>query len=149
MQAEQSLPILKCKNIVCSPRGLAEADGNKVVVFVQAAEVDYIILKHGRPEHRPVVSLSIGAIFTVIGFYGLAELILAPRAWRYELGMMFFGFVGGSIIFDVLKQRHFLEVQKIKGNSRLVFSKATPLAEIRDFCEKVRAIYKYKITEEI
>ena len=102
MQAEQSLPVLKCKNIVISPRGLAEADGKKVVLFVPAIEIDHIILKHGKAEHRPIVSLTIGVIFALIGVYGLVELILAPRGLRYELGMMFFGFVGGSIIFDAL-----------------------------------------------
>jgi hypothetical protein len=59
MKAEQSPPVLKCKNIVASPQGLAEAD------------------------------------------------------------------------------------------CRLVFSKATPLNDIQDFCEKVRATYKYKISEDV
>jgi hypothetical protein len=149
MQAEQSLPVLKCKNIIASPRGLAEADGKKVILFVPGAEIDHVILKYGRAEHRPIVSLTIGVIFALVGIFGLVELILAPRGLRYELGMMFFGFIGGSIIFDALKERHFLEVHKIKGNCRLVFSKATPLNDIQGFCEKVRATYKYKITKEI
>ena len=149
MEAGQSPPVLKCKNIVVSPRGLAEADGKKVILFVPASEVDHIVLKHGRAEHRPIVSLVIGIVFGLIGVWGLGELILAPRGLRYELGMIFFGFIGGSIIFDALKERHFLEVHKTKGDCRLVFSKATPLKDIQDFCEKVRATYKYKITEEI
>jgi hypothetical protein len=149
VQTEQTLPVLKCKNIIVSPRGLAEADGKKVILFVAVADIDHIILKHGRVEHRPIVSLVIGAVFALVGVWGLVELILAPSGLRYELGMIFFGLIGGSIIFDALKERHFLEVHKNKGDCRLVFSKATPLNDIQDFCEKVRATYKYKITEEI
>jgi hypothetical protein len=149
MQTEQPLPVLKCKNIVASPRGLAEADGRKAVMFVPTAEIDHVILKYGKAEHRPLVSLSIGIVLGLLGIAGLIELILAPRGLRYELGMIFFGLIGGSIIFDGLKERHFLEVHKTKGSSRLVFSKGTPLNDIRDFCEKVRTTYRYKITEDV
>ena len=149
MEAEQPLPVLKCKNIVASPRGLAEAAGRKAVVFVPAAEIDHIVLKYGKAEHRPIVSLSIGVILCLVGLAGLVELIIAPRGLRYELGMMVFGVVGGSLVFDGLKERHFLEVHKTKGTSRLIFPKETSLAEIKDFCEKVRATYKYKITEDV
>lgn len=149
METEQSLPVLKCKNVVVSSRGLAEVDGKKLVLFVPASDVDHIVLKFGKSEHRPLVSLLIGTVLGLVGVAGLMELILAPSGLRYELGMIFFGVVGGSIIFDGLKARHFFEVHKTKGNTRLVFSKETPLSEIQDFCGKVRGTYKYKITEEV
>jgi hypothetical protein len=149
MQTQETTSVLKCKNILISLRGLAEVDGKKVVLFVPAAEIDHVILKYGKAEHRPILALLMGVIFALVGVCGLVELILAPRGLRYELGMMFFGFIGGSIIYDALKKRHFLEVHKIKGNCRLVFSKTAPLKDIQDFCEKARVTYKYKITEDI
>jgi hypothetical protein len=96
-----------------------------------------------------VASLSIGIVFSLIGFYGLIELFLAPRGLRYEMGMVFFGVVGGSIIFDSLKKRYFLEVHKSNDVCRLVFSKKAQLNDIQNFCNKVRTTYQFKIEENI
>src|SRR5271170_778684 len=109
MQPTDAAPILKCHNIVVSPRGLAEGDGKRAVLFVPAAEVDRIVLKFGNAEHRPMVSLLIGGALALLGLAGLVELIIAPRGWRYELGTIFFGLIGGSLVFDATKRRYFLE----------------------------------------
>ena len=149
MQPAEEKPLLKCDNIIVSSRGITEADGNKVVVFVPANEIERITLKFGRSEHRPIVSLSIGIILALIGLFGLVEIFWATRGWRYEIGMMLLGAIGGSLIFDTLKQRYFLEVSKKVGMSRLVFSKGAQKSAIENFCKEVRAAYKYDITEQL
>jgi hypothetical protein len=149
MQNAETSPVLKYCNIVVSQRGLAEADGKKAVLFVPAAEVDRIILKFGKAEHRPFVSLLIGMVFTLVGVFGLIELIIATRSWRFDIGLMFLGVIGLSLIFDSIKQRYFFEVHKSKGLCRLVFSKSASLAEIQNYCAKIKEAYCYKITEEL
>jgi len=147
MQTADAAPILKCQNIVVTPRGLAEGDGRKAILFVPAAEVNRIVLKYGNPEHRPIVSLLIGGVLGLLGLAGLVELLLSPRGYRYESGMIFFGLVGGSLIFDATKKRYFLEVHKTKGDCRLIFSRRASRTEVQNFCEKVRSAYKYDISE--
>jgi hypothetical protein len=149
MQSTEGKPVLKYDNVIVSPRGITEADGNKIVVFVPAIEIERITIKFGRSEHRPIVSLSIGIILALIGLFGLVEIFWATRGWRYEIGMMLLGAIGGTLIFDTLKQRYFLEVQKKAGINRLVFSKHAQKIEIQDFCSKVRTIYKYDITDNL
>jgi hypothetical protein len=61
--------------------------------------------------------------------------------------MAAFGVVGGSMIFDTLKQRFFLEVQKKKDVSRLVLSKNAKKKDFQDFCQQLRSIYRYDITD--
>ena len=147
MQSAEDKPVLKCDNIVVSTRGITETDGNKVVIFVPANEIERITLKFGRPEHRPAVSLSIGIIMGLIGLFGLLEIFWATRGWRYEIGMMLLGVIGGSLIFDALKQRHFLEIYKKNDTRRLVFSKTAQKVAIENFCKEIRAAYKYEINE--
>jgi hypothetical protein len=149
MQTSEEASVLKCNNIVISTRGLAEVDGKKIILFVPKDEVNQITLKYGKAEHNPIISLVIGIILALVGLAGLVELILAPRGLRYELGMMFFGFIGGSLLFDSMKQRYFFEILRIKGRCRLVFSKKTTLPEIRDFCQKVQTTYNYKVLENL
>jgi hypothetical protein len=132
-------------NIIASARGITEAHGKKVVIFVPAGEINRITLKFGRSEHRPVISLSIGILLAVAGGLGLVELFLAPRGFRYELGMMFFGALGGSLIFDTMKERYFLEVEKKNGICRLVFSKHANEQEIDSFCKTAKASFDYHI----
>ena len=149
MQTTDATPILKCRNVVVSQRGLAEGDGRKAIVFVPSGEVKRIVLKYGNPEHRPIVSLVIGGFLGLLGLAGIVELFLAPRGLRYELGMIFFGLIGGSLIFDATKKRYFLEVHKTKGDCRLIFSGQASRQEVQDFCEKVRNAYKYDISESL
>src|SRR5882757_2866255 len=103
MKPTEETPVLKYDNILVSSRGLAETDAKKVILFVPSVEVDHIFLKFGRADHRPIISLSLGVILALVGIYGLVEFVLAPRGFRYEMGMLFFGFVGGLLIFDALK----------------------------------------------
>jgi hypothetical protein len=145
MPTTEEKPILKCDNIIVSSRGITETDRNKIIVFVPANEIEKITLKFGRSEHRPIVSLSIGIIFALIGLFGLVDFFWATRAWRYEIGMILLGAIGGSIIFDTLKQRYFLEVNKKTGVSRLVFSKTAQKDAIENFCKEVKTVYKYDI----
>jgi hypothetical protein len=140
-------PVLKCDNIIVSSRGVTEADGNKVVIFVPANEIERITLKFGRPEHRPIIALLIGTIFALIGLFGLFEIFWATRGWRYEIGMMLLGAIGGSLVFDALKQRYFLEVDKKKGVSRLVFSRNVQKDAIENFCKEIEAAYQYNIAK--
>lgn len=149
MQSADEKPVLKYDNIIVSSRGITEADGNKVIVFVPANEIERITLKFGRSEHRPIVSLSIGIILTLIGLFGLVEIFLATRGWRYEIGMMLLGAIGGSLIFDTLKQRYFLEVHKKVGISRVVFSKNAQKDAIENFCKEVKSVYKFDFAEQL
>jgi hypothetical protein len=142
-----SKPILKCDNILVSSRGMAETDAKKVIVFVPAVEINRITLKYGKPDHRPILTMSVGIVLMMIGIFGLVELIRAPQGFRYELGLVAFGLVGVSMVFDSLKQRFFLEVQKKKGMCRLVLSKNAQKKDIHDFCEKLKSIYNYEVTD--
>lgn len=147
MPAEEEKPILRCDTVVVSPRGIAETQGKKAAIFVPAAEIERITLKFGRPEHRPIVSLSIGTVFVLVGILGIIEFIRSMRGYRYEIAMMVFGAIGGTLIFDALKERYFLEVHSKNDVRRLVFSKKAQKNEIDDFCSQIRTIYGYQISE--
>jgi hypothetical protein len=147
MPAEEEKPTLRCDTVLLSSRGIAETHGKKAVIFVPGADIERITLKFGRPEHSPIVSLTIGTAFAVVGILGIIEFFLAMRGWRYEIGMMALGAIGGTIIFDALKERYFLEVHSKNDVRRLVFSKNAQKKEIDDFCDQVSAIYKYQISE--
>lgn len=147
MPSAEEKPVLRYDNILLSTRGIAETHGKKAVIFVPATEIEGITLKFGRPEHRPLVALFIGGVFGLVGVAGLIEFFLAPRGYRYELGMIFFGAIGATIIFDALKERHFLDVQMKKDVRRLVFSKRAQKKDIDDFCSQVRTIYQYQVEE--
>jgi len=148
MQSTEDAPILRYDNILVSPRGVTEVHDKKIVLFVPSAEINNMILKFGRSEHRPIVSMLIGILFILIGIYGLVYLFLAPAAFRYEIGMLLFGVMGDSIVFDALKKRYYLEVYKTKGMCRLVFSKNAKLKDIQDFFGKIRGVYKHQIAED-
>ena len=149
METKENQPVLKYDNLLVSARGITETHGNKVVIFVPAADVDRVALKFGRAEHNLVFSLSIGVVLALVGVFGLIEFIRVPRLYRYELGMAVFGALGGSLIYDALKARFYLEVTRKKGMSRLVFSKKASRSEINNFCLSVRANYAYQIADEI
>ena len=140
---------LRYDNILLTRRGIAEIHGRKVVIFIPAADIKSITLKYGRPEHRPIISLTIGAIFAIIGILGLVDFFFAMAAFRYELGAIAFGVIGASIIYDVLKQRFFLEVQSPKGPRRLVLSKHAQKNGLQTFCDDARKIYQHDITYAI
>src|SRR5580692_5705573 len=110
MPPTEEKPVLKYDNIVVSTRGMAEVHGKKVVIFVPAAEIDRVTLKFGRAEHNPMASLCIGGVLALVGIYGLIVFITGKKGNRYDLGLMALGIIGGSLIFDTLKQRYFLEI---------------------------------------
>jgi hypothetical protein len=138
---------LKYDTIAVTPRGMAETHGKKIVLFVPAGEINRITLKFGRAEHRPAVSLTIGILLGLVGIWGLIGCFNPAKENRYYLGLIALGIFGGSIIFDTLKKRYFLEVDKKNDMCRLVFSKKAKKSEIDDFCNKVRTAYKYEITD--
>ena len=140
---------LKYDNVVVTPRGMAETYGKKIVIFVPATEIDRVTLKFGRSDHRPIFSMTLGIVFALIGIFGIVEFFLAMGGYRYELGMVAFGIIGGSMIFDTLKERYFLEIDKKTGLCRLVFSKEAKKDEVVEFCNKVRTTYNYQINDDI
>ena len=86
----------------------------------------------------------------LVGLFGLIEFVfINMRGYRYEIGMMLFGAIGGSIIFDTLKERYFLEIDSKAGPRRLVFSKQVQRKDIDEFCNKVGTVYNYQITDGI
>jgi hypothetical protein len=145
MESSEQKPVLRYDNVVISADGMTEAHGRKMIIFVPAADIERVTLKFGRPEHNPFVSLTIGIIMVLVGIAGLALFFIGHKANRYYLGLVAFGFIGGSLIFDTLKQRYFLEVQTKKGSRRLVFSKDAQRSDIEDLCAKARAAYSYQI----
>jgi hypothetical protein len=140
---------LKYDTIAVTPRGMAETHGKKIVIFVPTAEINRIALKFGRAEHRPVVSLTIGILLALVGIWGIIACLNPAKENRYYLGLVALGIFGGSIIFDTLKKRYFLEVDKKNDTCRLVFSKKAKKNEIDDFCNKVRTTYKHEITDTV
>ncbi|MDD5140488.1 MAG: zinc ribbon domain-containing protein [Verrucomicrobiales bacterium] len=143
----EAKPVLKYDNILVSSRGIAEVHAKRVMIFVPTPEINRVTLKFGRSDHYPILTLSIGIALALVGIFGLTELFEAPRGFRYELGMIAFGLIGGSMIFDTLKKRYFFEVHKRKGVCRLVLSKNAQEKDIQDFCDKVRLTYKHEITD--
>jgi len=145
MENTEARQKLRCDTILVTPQGIAETCGKKAVIFVPAAEIQSLTLKYGRPDHRPIFTVSLGVVFALIGVFGLVEFIIAPRGYRYELAMVAFGIIGGSLIHDALKQRYFIEVQSAKGPRRLVFSKHAQRNDLQTFCQNIRTTYKYDI----
>lgn len=148
MSSTEAQPILKFDNILVSPRGISEVHASQVVIFVPTEEIDRVTLKFGRSEHRPLLTMSIGLSLMLVGFFGLYGIAVAPGGFRYELGMVVLGAIGGLLIFDTLKQRYFFEVHKRQGVCRLVFSKHAQKEAIQDFCAQVRAEYEYEISDD-
>lgn len=149
MQAAEENQNLRYDTILVTPRGIAETSGKKVMIFVPANEITLITLIYGRPDHVPIFSLLAGVVFSLVGVFGLIEFIIATRGFRYELGMIAFGIIGGSLIYDALKQRYFLEVQGPKGKRRLVLSKHAQKSNLHTFCQSARMGYKYDIKEAV
>lgn len=149
MQSTEEKPTLKCDHIVMAQRGIAEVHGRKTILFVPAEEITRIKLRFGRPEHRPMVSISIGLILAVTGVWGVYLFFAGNKGNRYYLGLVAIGIIGGSLIFDALKQRYFLEVENKKGMCRLVFSKDVKSGDIADFCNKIKTSYNYEVIDEI
>ncbi len=128
---------------------MTEVHGKRIAVFVPAAELQQVSLQFGRSEHRPLVSISIGIVFALVGLCGLIYLILAPAGYRFESGMIAMGLIGGSLIHDATKQRFFLEVSAKKAVSRLVFSKHAQLKDIQALCHQAKAAFGYEINESL
>jgi hypothetical protein len=140
-------PILRFDNVVVSPDGISEVHDNQVVIFVPTDQVDRITLKFGRSDHRPLATICIGLGMAVIGIVGLIGFILSPKGFRYELGMAACGLIGGSLVFDTLKQRFYFEIEKKQGVGRLIFSKHAQKEAVREFCVQIRSAYGYEITD--
>jgi len=142
----ETRPILKFDNLVVAPRGISEVCAGKVMVFVPTSEIGRVTLKFGRSDNRPTLTLAMGLGLAAAGVAGLFEFAIAPGGYRYELGLVALGAVGGSLIFDTLKKRFFLEIQKKRGVCRLVLSKNTRKAAVQEFCRQIRTVYQYEIT---
>jgi hypothetical protein len=149
MKSPEDVPTLKYDNIVAAPRGLIESQGGKIITLVPVSEINWVTLRFGRPDQRPVLSLVVGILVSAVGLYGVGGLLLAPDGYRYELAMVTLGLIGAFMIFDTLKKRFYLDVTKKKGCSRLVFSKDAQLPDIQEFCEQVRTVYKHQIAEDL
>lgn len=148
MAPSEEKPVLKYDTIAVSSRGIAETHGKKIVLFVPANEINRITLKHGKSAHRPILSIGIGGVLALAGLLGLVKFCVAPGGYRYELGLVAFGLIGASMIFDTFKERYFLEVEQKKGPCRLIFSKGAQKGEIDDLCNKIKATYQYPIADE-
>jgi hypothetical protein len=148
MPPSEEKPILKYDSIAVSSRGIAETHGKKIVLFVPATEIQRITLRHGKSAHRPGLSIAIGSVMALAGIFGLIEFFIAMKGYRYELGLVAFGIIGASMIFDTFKQRYFLEVDQRKGPCRLIFSKNAQKGEIDDLCNKIKTTYPYPIADE-
>jgi hypothetical protein len=149
MESNEEQPVLRCDHIQISAQGMAEVHGRKVVIFVPAADIERVTLKFGRPEHNPFISITIGIVMVLVGIFGLVDFFAAKKTNRYVLGLVAFGIIGGSLIFDAFKQRYFLEIGTKKGARRLVFSKETARSDIEDLCNQARTVYQYQINEAV
>jgi len=147
MGSSDAQPRLKYDNMVVSPQGISECQYKKVVIFVPKSDIESITVKFGRSAHRPILSLFIGFNLGLAGIVGLFEFLLAPAGFRYESGLVALGLIGGSVIFDTLKQRFFIEIHRRNGAMRVVLSKQAQKSDLQDFCARVGAIYKYDITD--
>jgi len=149
MDEPENTPSLKYDNLGASTRGLAEIHRNKIVLFARANQIESIFLKFGHSSHRPVLSSIVGIIFLPIGLYGLVECLFAPAGFRYEIGLIALGIIGGSLIHDTLKKRFYLEVHHRSEVSRLICSRHATREGITDFVAKIQAAYQYKITNKL
>jgi hypothetical protein len=149
MAANDEKATLRYDTVAVTPRGIAETHGRKIVLFVPAGEISRITLKFGKSDHRPLVSLTIGILLGIVGIAGIILLFLPGKGNRYYLGLVALGVIGGSLIFDTLKERYFLEVEKKNDICRLVFSKNAKKSEIDDFCKKVGTAYSYQIIDDV
>jgi hypothetical protein len=149
MQPPEERPNLRYDSILVTPRGIAETSGKKIMIFIPAADIRRITLRHGRSDHRPFFSISIGALFAVVGVFGLVKFFVATRGYRYELAMIAFGIIGVSLIYDALKQSYFFDVQCTKDSRRLVLSKHAQKNEIETFCQDIRKNYGYDISDAV
>lgn len=145
--ATEGQSVLRFDNILVSSRGISEVDANHVVILVPSGEIEHITLRFGRAGHRPLLTIWIGLVLTLVGLLGLFEFVVSPKGFRYEFGMVVLGVIGGSLIFDAVKRRYFFEVGKKQDFSRLIFSRHARKGEIQDFCVQIRSAYKYDITD--
>jgi len=148
MKPPEDKPTLKCDNIVVAPRGIMEVQSGKIINLVPTSEIDRLTLKFGRPSLYPVGTIVVGSAVTLAGGYGVAALIVAPQAYRVELGLVVLGIVGIFMLAQAQKTRFFLDVEQKKGFCRLVFSKRAEMKDVREFCDQVKTVYRYKITDE-
>lgn len=149
MDASENTLSLKYDRLGASARGLAEIHRNKIVLFARASQIEEILLKFGHSSHRPVLTAIVGLIFVPIGLYGLIECLFSPAGFRYEIGLIALGIIGGSLIYDTLKNRFYLEVHHRKTVSRLICSRHATREGIIDFVAKIEKAYQYKITNTL
>jgi len=148
MVPSQNATVQRYDNLLASARGLTETHGKKVVLFIPKADITRIDLRFGRSGHRPLLTLLLGTILVPIGVYGVVDLFLRPAGLRYEMAMAAFGLIGGSLIFDTLKQRYFLEVFHGRETSRLIFSGNATQEQVRAFCARAAETHGYAITDQ-
>jgi hypothetical protein len=148
MSPSENPAVQRYDNLLASARGLTETHGKKVVLFIPKADITRIDLRFGRSGHRPLLTFLLGAILVPIGIYGVVDLFLRPAGLRYEMAMAAFGLIGGSLIFDTLKQRYFLEVSHGGEISRLIFSKNAAQGQVREFCARATETHGYAITDQ-
>ncbi|CAN5828501.1 hypothetical protein BH09VER1_BH09VER1_42200 [soil metagenome] len=149
MAGETSEGSLRYDNLGASARGLAEIHRDKIVLFARAADIDQVLLKFGHSSHRPILTSALGLLFIPIGAYGLIECLFSPAGFRYEIGLIALGIIGGSLIYDTLKKRYFLEVHHRKEISRLICSRHATRQGVTDFVARIEAAYQYKIAQAI
>ena len=148
MKPPEDKPTLTCENIVVAPRGIMEVQSKKIINLVPTSEIDRLTLKFGRSSLHPVLAIITGGTLSLVGVFGVAALIMAPREYSVELALVLLGMIGGFMLAEALKTRFFLDVEQKKGFCRLVFSKHAELKDIREFCEQVKTVYRYKIADE-
>lgn len=108
--------------VAISEKGLGEIDGKRYLVHIPQSEITFAEVKYGSPAERPTMQLVAGAILAPLCFFGIYIILMNGLTMiRWSLGMLLFGGVGIWLIIEVLKKRHYLEVQTSKGNRKLVF----------------------------
>ena len=121
-------------NITFSNQGVAEFSGKRRVVFIPRDEIRRIESKMGSRAERPLLQGIAGVILCGVGLVGLRLFINAGVAFlRWEAGFVFFGGLGGWLLWEVLEKRHYLLVESSEGNRKLVFHGQVKQAELDEF----------------
>lgn len=139
---------------VCfSKEGVAEFEGSQRTVFIPADKIQRLELVHGSPAERPVIQTVSGVVLFLIGC--LSFQVIA--SWFREGGtiselhaaLAVFLFIGGWMLWGVIRKRTYLLVSAGTDTRKLVFQGKVQAAELEKFGREASTEFGYTIQSRI